>query len=64
LGGECDKLATALVLGCLEGELGGLKDEWEMMAEKAREWLRGVLDSEGGETLDGYCADARGLLRK
>jgi hypothetical protein len=61
LGGACDKLATALVLGCLEGELSGLRDEWEMMAEKAREWLRGVL--EGRETLEGYYADARALLR-
>ncbi|KAK4099397.1 VIT-domain-containing protein [Parathielavia hyrcaniae] len=61
LGGECDKLATALVLACLEGELGWLRDEWEMIAEKAGEWLKGVLGE--GETVEGYCAEAKALLK-
>ncbi|KAK4127015.1 VIT-domain-containing protein [Parathielavia appendiculata] len=61
LGGECDKLATALVLACLEGELDVLRDEWEMIAEKAREWLRGAL--EDGEALKGYCGETKALLR-
>jgi hypothetical protein len=33
------ELATALVLGFLETKLAARKDEWEMLADKARDWL-------------------------
>ncbi|KAJ4414891.1 hypothetical protein N0V85_002959 [Neurospora sp. IMI 360204] len=36
-------LATALVLAYLEVKLVEERDEWEMLADKAREWLRGEL---------------------
>ncbi|KAK0659476.1 von Willebrand factor type A domain-containing protein [Cercophora samala] len=35
-----DVIATALVLAYLESQLGERKDEWEMMAEKAKLWLK------------------------
>ncbi|KAK4226212.1 von Willebrand factor A domain-containing protein 5A [Podospora fimiseda] len=36
---ESDGIATAIVLAYLEVRLGNRKDEWEMLAEKARDWL-------------------------
>lgn len=45
-------LATALVLAFLEAKLADEKDEWEMLADKAREWLRSELSS----------SDQKGLL--
>lgn len=35
-----DVIATALVLAYLQTQLGERKDEWEMMAEKAKLWLK------------------------
>lgn len=36
-------LATALVLAFLEKTMAGRRDEWEMLAEKASEWVAGEL---------------------
>ncbi|KAK4170513.1 von Willebrand factor type A domain-containing protein [Cladorrhinum sp. PSN259] len=36
-----DEVATAAVLAYLEVEMADRKDEWEMLAEKAQDWLRG-----------------------
>ncbi|CCC06044.1 unnamed protein product [Sordaria macrospora k-hell] len=44
-------LATALVLAYLEVKLAHEKDEWEMLADKAREWLRSELASSGQQGL-------------
>ncbi|KAK1780616.1 von Willebrand factor type A domain-containing protein [Copromyces sp. CBS 386.78] len=44
-------LATALVLAYLEVKLADEKDEWEMLADKAREWLRSELASSGQQGL-------------
>jgi hypothetical protein len=33
-------LATAIVLTFMEAKLAGRKDEWELLAEKARAWLK------------------------
>ncbi|KAK3397506.1 von Willebrand factor type A domain-containing protein [Sordaria brevicollis] len=38
-----DMLATALVLAYMEVKLADDTDEWEMLADKAREWLRSEL---------------------
>ncbi|EGZ77036.1 hypothetical protein NEUTE2DRAFT_78055 [Neurospora tetrasperma FGSC 2509] len=38
-----DMLATALVLAYLEAKLVEERDEWEMLADKAREWLKSEL---------------------
>jgi hypothetical protein len=44
-------LATALVLAYLEVKLADEKDEWEMLADKAREWVRSELASSGQQGL-------------
>ncbi|KAK3991268.1 von Willebrand factor A domain-containing protein 5A [Cladorrhinum sp. PSN332] len=36
---ESDEAATAIVLAYLEARLADRKDEWEMLAEKAQDWL-------------------------
>ena len=59
LGGESDRLATALVLAFLEGRLAGKKDEWEMLAEKARDWLAGEV---GEGSVEGLLGEARKIL--
>ncbi len=59
LGGESDRLATALVLAFLEGRLAGKKDEWEMLAEKARDWLAGEV---GEGAVEGLFGEARKIL--
>ncbi|KAK4135788.1 hypothetical protein BT67DRAFT_455138 [Trichocladium antarcticum] len=46
-GGERDVLATGLVLVFLEVRMAGLREEWEMLAEKAREWLAGESTAAG-----------------
>ncbi|KAK4461205.1 von Willebrand factor A domain-containing protein 5A [Cladorrhinum samala] len=38
---KSDEVATAMVLAYLEVKLADRKDEWEMLAEKAQDWLRG-----------------------
>ncbi|KAK4171677.1 von Willebrand factor type A domain-containing protein [Triangularia setosa] len=50
--------ATVLVLAYLEVHLGGRKDEWEMMADKARDWLEG----QGVVDVDGFVEKAKQLL--
>ncbi|KAK3356608.1 von Willebrand factor type A domain-containing protein [Lasiosphaeria hispida] len=42
-----DLAATAVVLAYLEAKLAGKKDEWEMMADKAKGWLGEGLNSVG-----------------
>jgi uncharacterized protein YegL len=39
--------ATAVVLAYLEAKLGSKKEEWEMLAEKAMDWLNGELRTNG-----------------
>lgn len=46
-----DMLATALVLAYMEVKLADDTDEWEMLADKAREWLRSELASRGQQGL-------------
>jgi hypothetical protein len=46
-----DKLATAVVLEFLEEKLGGRKDEWEMLAAKAYQWLGAAMTSEQADRL-------------
>ena len=53
-------LATGLVLVYLELRLGEKRDEWEMLADKAREWLQGQL--EGGVTVEKYLEGAKKVL--
>ncbi|GAB1311476.1 hypothetical protein MFIFM68171_01686 [Madurella fahalii] len=62
-GGASDRLATALVLAYLELHLADKKDEWEMLAEKATDWLRGELANEGGVTLEMYLEEAKKLIQ-
>lgn len=61
LGEASDRLATALVLAYLELHLAGKRDEWEMLAEKAADWLRAELVSEG-VTLEKYLEEGRKLI--
>ncbi|KAK0656187.1 von Willebrand factor type A domain-containing protein [Cercophora newfieldiana] len=42
-----DLAATVVVLAYLEAKLAGKKDEWEMLAEKAMDWLDGELKAKG-----------------
>ncbi len=42
-----DIFATALVLAYLQTQLAGRKDEWEMMADKASDWLNDELSAKG-----------------
>ncbi|KAK3393949.1 von Willebrand factor type A domain-containing protein [Podospora didyma] len=44
--------ATALVLAFLETKLAGKKDEWEMLVEKARDWMSAELASAGGPSAE------------
>jgi hypothetical protein len=60
--GASDRLATALVLAFLELRLADRRDEWEMLADKAREWLDEDLRNGGVFTLEVYCEKARTLL--
>lgn len=63
LGGASDAAATALVLAYLELNLAARRDEWEMLADKAADWLRGELAKQGGAlTVEGYLEEARKVL--
>lgn len=42
-----DLAATAVVLAYLEAKMAGKKDEWEMLAEKAMDWIAGELKTKG-----------------
>jgi len=53
LRGSDDAVLTALVLLFLEKKLGHDKDTWEMMAEKAWDWLRGVVGELEEEDVEG-----------
>ncbi|KAK3298770.1 von Willebrand factor type A domain-containing protein [Chaetomium fimeti] len=65
LGAPSDVLATALVLVFLEGWMGERRDEWEMVADKARGWLEGRLVDEGqGREVDGLCEKVKVFLQK
>lgn len=44
-----DVLATALGVVFLEKKVGECKGEWELVVEKAREWVRGQTGGEGRE---------------
>ncbi|KAK4117120.1 VIT-domain-containing protein [Canariomyces notabilis] len=63
LGGKSDTLATALVLVHLELRLADMKDQWEMLAEKARGWLQDELLKEGKFGLDEFLAEAKKILQ-
>jgi hypothetical protein len=53
-------LATGLVLVYLELRLGAKRDEWEMLADKAQEWLQGQLEGgKGGVTVEKYLEEAK-----
>jgi hypothetical protein len=58
LGRQSDVLATAMVVVFLEERLGELKDEWEMLVDKARGWLDGKI---GGKTVEEYCEAVKGF---
>jgi hypothetical protein len=60
-----DVLATALVLAYLEVVIGEKMDEWEMLADKAREWLGAKLtEVQGGERgVEEYCEVVKGFLK-
>jgi len=49
-GVSADAWVTALVLALLEGKLGALHSEWELVAVKARSWLASALP-QGGITV-------------
>jgi hypothetical protein len=59
LGGQSDVLATAMVVVFLEEGLGELRDEWEMLVDKARGWLEGEMS---GKTVEEYCEAVKGFL--
>jgi hypothetical protein len=59
LGGQSDVLATAMVVVFLEEGLGELRDEWEMLMDKARGWLEGEMS---GKTVEEYCEAVKGFL--
>lgn len=42
-------LTTALVIVYMEKKLASDKEEWELVVEKARSWLEGQWDADGGE---------------
>ncbi|KAK4189074.1 von Willebrand factor type A domain-containing protein [Podospora australis] len=48
LGSNDGLVATALVLVFLEEVCAAHKDEWEMLADKARDWMQGQIMSTGG----------------
>ncbi|KAL2266667.1 hypothetical protein VTJ83DRAFT_6019 [Remersonia thermophila] len=60
-----EALATAVVLVFLEEKLREMKDEWEMMADKAREWLAEELKKVGeARDVEGYLVAAKGWMEK
>jgi hypothetical protein len=61
-----DVLATALVLAYLEVVMGEKRDEWEMLADKAREWLERKLTEVEGEKrgVEEYCEVVKVFLRR
>jgi hypothetical protein len=46
LAGKRDAMATAVVLVFLKTKLAGERDSWEMMADKALDWLKGELKAD------------------
>ncbi|KAK1757730.1 von Willebrand factor type A domain-containing protein [Echria macrotheca] len=54
------ELATALVLGFLESKLTARKDEWEMLADKARDWLDG--ETRGAVAAGEYVDKVKGVF--
>ena len=60
LGEKGEGLATALVVVYLEEVLGGKRDEWEMVVDKARGWLEGVVGAEG---VEGFVEKVRGFWK-
>ncbi|KAK0730214.1 von Willebrand factor type A domain-containing protein [Lasiosphaeris hirsuta] len=44
---KTDLFATALVLAYLTARLAGIEDEWEMLADKARDWITAELSRSG-----------------
>lgn len=65
LGWASDALATVLALACLESHFADRRDEWELLAEKAREWLRRELQGARGGALaiESYVEEAKKLVR-
>ncbi|KAK3366793.1 von Willebrand factor type A domain-containing protein [Lasiosphaeria ovina] len=57
-----DLLATALVLAYLQARLAGQQDEWEMLADKARDWMQGELASLGALSAEEYMEKVKGLF--
>ncbi|KAK0716841.1 von Willebrand factor type A domain-containing protein [Lasiosphaeria miniovina] len=57
-----DLLATALVLAYLQARLAGQQDEWEMLADKARDWMQGELASLGALSAEEYIENFKGLF--
>jgi len=58
-----DLLATAVVLAYLEVYKAGEKDEWEMMADKAKDWLAGELQAKGYKlSADEYVEKVKGVI--
>jgi hypothetical protein len=57
-----NRLATAVVLAYLETKLAGRRDEWEMIAEKAKAWLEAELSSTAGITVDSYLKEVRDIM--
>ncbi|KAL2259009.1 hypothetical protein VTK26DRAFT_7458 [Humicola hyalothermophila] len=63
VGNQSELLATGLVLAYLELRLREKKDEWEMLADKAKDWLEEELSRTSvGVTSEAYLLEARKLL--
>ncbi|KAK4208942.1 von Willebrand domain-containing protein [Rhypophila decipiens] len=60
--GPGDLLATALVLAFFEKKLGNRKDEWELLADKARDWLSDQMARGSGGDVDELVEKLEGLF--
>ncbi|KAK3336304.1 von Willebrand factor type A domain-containing protein [Cercophora scortea] len=60
---ETSVMATALVLAFLETKLAGRRDEWEMLVDKARDWLTEEVAAVGeGMSVDEYVESFKGFF--
>ncbi|EAQ89418.1 hypothetical protein CHGG_06037 [Chaetomium globosum CBS 148.51] len=65
LGGASDVLATALVLAFLEGAMADRREEWEMLADKARLWLEvALVDRREMRSVDAFCEEVRAFWER
>ncbi|KAK0716073.1 von Willebrand factor type A domain-containing protein [Lasiosphaeris hirsuta] len=58
-----DLLATAVVLAYLEAKQAAKKDEWEMLADKAKDWMAAELSAKGaGISAEEYVQKVKEIL--